>query len=248
SVACSPCRSSIFLTITAGHFRGGGSLINRAVTKGLNPDAPMKDSGVDWIGEIPAHWEVLRNAALFEESKKSGTADLPVLSVSIHHGVSREELSEEENLRSAIKIADRTSYVEVLPGYIAYNMMRAWQGGIGAVYTHGMVSPAYVVAKPRGPINAEYFELLYRTDRFIGQMDQNSKGITDFRKRLYWEEFKTLLTLVPSPKEQNEIAAFCGTIVSACKDAVEATEREISTLKEFKQTLIANAVTGKIKI
>lgn len=138
-------------------------LINRAVTKGLNPDAPMKDSGVDWIGEIPAHWDVLRNAALFDESKKSGTADLPVLSVSIHNGVSRSELSEEENLRSAIKIADRTSYVEVLPGYIAYNMMRAWQGGIGAVHAHGMVSPAYVVARPKGRMNAEFFERLYRT-------------------------------------------------------------------------------------
>lgn len=223
-------------------------LINRAVTKGLNPDAPMKDSGVDWIGEIPAHWDVLRNASLFEQTKKSGTADLPVLSVSIHHGVSREELSEEENLRSAIKIADRTSYVEVLPGYIAYNMMRAWQGGIGAVHTHGMVSPAYVVARPNERIEAEYFERLYRTQLFIDQMDQFSKGITDFRKRLYWEEFKVLLTLVPSFDEQLEIAAFCGKIDDACKDAVNASEREISTLNEFKQTLIANAVTGKIKI
>ena len=223
-------------------------LINRAVTKGLNPDAPMKDSGVDWIGEIPAHWDVLRNAALFDESKKSGTADLPVLSVSIHHGVSRSELSEEENLRSAVKIADRTSYVEVLPGYIAYNMMRAWQGGIGAVHTHGMVSPAYVVARPKGKMNAEYFERLYRTKLFIDQMDQFSKGITDFRKRLYWEEFKVLLTLVPEVDEQNDIAEFCGEIDDACKDAVSATEREITTLNEFKQTLIANAVTGKIKI
>ncbi|RBW54406.1 hypothetical protein DS909_11180 [Phaeobacter gallaeciensis] len=223
-------------------------LINCAVTKGLNPDAPMKDSGVDWIGEIPAHWDVKRNAALFDESKKSGTADLPVLSVSIHHGVSRSELSEEENLRSAIKIADRTSYVEVLPGYVAYNMMRAWQGGIGAVHTHGMVSPAYVVARPRGPIHADYFERLYRTDNFIGQMDQFSKGITDFRKRLYWEEFKTLLTLVPPMEEQVMIADFCQVIVDACKDAVKATQSEISILNEFKQTLIANAVTGKIKI
>ena len=223
-------------------------LINSAVTKGLNPNAPMKDSGVDWIGEIPAHWDVKRNAAMFEQTKKSGTADLPVLSVSIHHGVSREELSEEENLRSAIKIADRTSYVEVLPGYIAYNMMRAWQGGIGAVHTHGMVSPAYVVAPPFGQMDAEYFERLYRTKLFIDQMDQYSKGITDFRKRLYWEEFKVLLTLVPPIGEQIEVAAFCGKIDDACKDAVSATEREIAFLYEFKQTLIANAVTGKIKI
>src|SRR5690625_1598875 len=69
-------------------------LIQQAVTRGLNPNAPMKDSGIDWIGQIPAHWEVRRNFALFRETKNSGNADLPVLSVSIHSGVSKQGLSE----------------------------------------------------------------------------------------------------------------------------------------------------------
>jgi len=112
-------------------------IIQNAVTKGLNPNAPMKNSGVDWIGEIPAHWEVRRNAAIFTESKRSGNASLPVLSVSIHSGVSDRELSDDENIRSAIKIEDRTAYKEVRPGFVTYNMMRAWQGGIGAVRTLG---------------------------------------------------------------------------------------------------------------
>lgn len=223
-------------------------LIQQAVTRGLNPAAPMKDSGIDWIGQIPAHWEVRRNFVLFREMKVSGHADLPVLSVSIHSGVSSEELSDEENIRSIIKIEDRTSYKEVKPGDVAYNMMRAWQGGIGAVSVHGMVSPAYVVARPSPELAADYFELLYRCPSFIRQMDSGSKGITDFRKRLYWDDFKNLLTLVPPSEEQAEIVLHIAELSRKIEDAVAIKEDQIAALKEYKTSLINAAVTGKIKV
>ncbi|APF36755.1 hypothetical protein BOQ54_04980 [Chelatococcus daeguensis] len=223
-------------------------LIQQAVTRGLNPAAPMKDSGIDWIGQIPAHWEVRRNFVLFQEMKVSGRADLPVLSVSIHSGVSSEELSDEENIRSIIKIEDRTSYKEVKPGDVAYNMMRAWQGGIGAVSVHGMVSPAYVVARPNSAMAADYFELLYRCPAFIRQMDSGSKGITDFRKRLYWDDFKNLLTLVPPRDEQAEIVLHITELSKKIEDAIAIKEEQIAALKEYKTSLINAAVTGKIKV
>jgi type I restriction enzyme S subunit len=223
-------------------------LIQNAVTKGLDPNAPLKDSGIDWIGQIPAHWEVKRNAILFQERKDAGNENLPVLSVSIHSGVSSKELSDEENIRSAIKIQDRTAYKEVQSGYVAYNMMRAWQGGIGAVRTHGMVSPAYVVAKPTKFLNAEYFELLYRTSAFIWQMDSYSKGITDFRKRLYWEGFRELVTLVPPIKEQREIIKNCASESQKIDAAITIKQNQITKLNEYKTTLINAAVTGKIKV
>lgn len=223
-------------------------VIQNAVTKGLNPNAPMKDSGVDWIGEIPAHWEVRRNAAIFTESKRSGNASLPVLSVSIHSGVSDRELSDDENIRSAIKIEDRTAYKEVRPGFVTYNMMRAWQGGIGAVRTLGMVSPAYVVLEPKIALNSDYFEYLYRTPAFIWQMDCNSKGITDFRKRLYWEEFKTLVTLLPPAEEQAAISTVIAEKLAVIDGGVALKHKQIAALKEYKATLINSAVTGKIKV
>lgn len=223
-------------------------LIQNAVTKGLNPTAPMKDSGVDWIGNIPAHWEVKRNATLFQERKDAGSERLPVLSVSIHSGVSTKELSDEENIRSAIKIQDRTAYKEVLAGYIAYNMMRAWQGGIGAVKVHGMVSPAYVVAKPTKDLDAEYFELLYRTPAFIWQMDAQSKGITDFRKRLYWDGFRELVTLIPPLGEQQKIVKNCALASNKINAAITIKQNQITKLNEYKTTLINAAVTGKIKL
>lgn len=223
-------------------------LTQQAVTRGLNPDAPMKDSGIDWIGQIPAHWEVRRNFVLFCEMKISGRADLPVLSVSIHSGVSSEELSDEENIRSIIKIDDRTAYKEVKPGDVAYNMMRAWQGGIGAVSVHGMVSPAYVVARPSFDLAADYFELLYRCPAFIRQMDAGSKGITDFRKRLYWGDFKNLLTIVPPLEEQAEIVQHIANVAKKIEDAVLIKEDQIAALKEYKTCLINAAVMGKIKV
>jgi type I restriction enzyme S subunit len=201
------------------------------------------DSGVDWIGHIPSSWSVLRNGTLFQQMNDAGNEHLPVLSVSIHSGVSKEELSEEENIRSAIKIADRSSYKEVKPGYVAYNMMRAWQGGIGFVSTHGMVSPAYVVAKPTSEINSAYFEYLYRTDLFIGQMDRYSKGITDFRKRLYWEEFKTLLTVVPPLPDQDRIVSFLDEKTAEIDAAIAKKRRLIDLLNEQKAILINRAVT-----
>ncbi|MCX2562989.1 restriction endonuclease subunit S [Acetobacter thailandicus] len=223
-------------------------LIQQAVIRGLNPDAPMKDSGIDWIGQIPAHWVARRNFALFRETKNAGNAGLPVLSVSIHSGVSKEELSEEENIRSIIKIEDRSSYKEVLPGDIAYNMMRAWQGGIGAVHTHGMVSPAYVVARPIVDLVADYFELLYRTPAFIRQMDASSKGITDFRKRLYWDDFRDCLTIVPPKAEQEEIIRYSSDISAKFHHAISLKESQITALREYKTSLINAAVTGKIKV
>lgn len=223
-------------------------LIQQAVTRGLNPDVPMKDSGIDWIGEIPAHWEVRRNFALFREIKQLGNADLPVLSVSIHSGVSKEELSEEENIRSIVKIENRSSYKEVLPGDIAYNMMRAWQGGIGAVHTHGMVSPAYVVARPVGYLAGDYFELLYRTPNFIRQMDAGSKGIADFRKRLYWDDFRDLMTTLPPLAEQKEIIQYSEQISEKVSHAISIKQEQIAKLKEYKTSLINAAVTGKIKV
>lgn len=223
-------------------------LIQQAVTRGLDPDAPKRDSGIEWIGEIPAHWHVMANRTLFRERVEPGREDLPLLSISIHSGVSEEEISEEENIRGRVKIEDKAKYIRVRPGDIAFNMMRAWQGAIGAVRVEGMVSPAYTIAVPRPSLDARYFEYQYRTPGFIQQMDRYSKGITDFRKRLYWDGFKQLITLVPPLEEQRAIIEFIERAMLKQNAAVALLEQQISKLKEYKATLINSAVTGKIKV
>lgn len=223
-------------------------LIQQAVTRGLNPHALMRDSGIGWIGETPAHWSVTANRALFRERVEPGQENLPLLSVSIHSGVSEEEISDEENIRGRVKIEDKTKYIRVRPGDIAFNMMRAWQGAIGAVRVEGMVSPAYTIAVPRHSLDARYFEYQYRTPGFIQQMDRYSKGITDFRKRLYWDGFKQLITLVPPIEEQRAIIEFIEQAMLKQNAAVALLEQQITKLKEYKATLINSAVTGKIKV
>jgi type I restriction enzyme, S subunit len=106
------------------------AVISHAVTKSLNPDAPMRPSGIEWLGDVPAHWNVVRIASLFREASDVGREDLPILSVSIHDGVSDKELEAEELDRKITRSDDRTKYKAVRPGDLAYNMMRAWQGGL----------------------------------------------------------------------------------------------------------------------
>lgn len=223
-------------------------LINRAVTKGLNSNVPMRDSGVEGLGKVPNHWLIKKNRELFVERKEPGAAFLPILSVSLHTGVSESEQDETQNFRSKVRIEDKTSYRRVYSGDIAFNMMRAWQGAIGVVATDGQVSPAYIIASPCNQIDGEYFEYQYRTALFIAQMDRFSKGITDFRKRLYWGEFKRLSTVVPPIEEQKGIIKKIRAITTATDEVVEMTTKGIERMKEFRSVLISQVVTGKIRI
>ena len=201
-----------------------------------------KPSSLDWLADVPSHWQVVANRALFRERQEAGEDGLPVLSVSLHTGVSDDEQNEEENARTRTRMADRTSYKRVRPGDVAYNMMRAWQGAIGAVRTDGLVSPAYVVAAPTDALNPAYFEYLYRTDWLIGEMNRASKGITDFRKRLYWQEFKQLSTVVPPREEQDRIVAFLDQKTAEVDAAIAKKERLIGLLHEQMDIVINQLV------
>ncbi len=146
------------------------AVISHAVTKGLNPDSPMKSSGVKWLDEVPAHWEVYRLTTLYREIIEAGNDQLPILSVSIHSGVSDRQLDEDEMDRKVNRSEDTAKYKKVLPGDLVYNMMRAWQGGFGTVMVPGQVSPAYVVARPKCDFHTRFVELLLRTPQAIEEI------------------------------------------------------------------------------
>ncbi|SFL12173.1 restriction endonuclease subunit S domain-containing protein [Falsiroseomonas stagni] len=224
------------------------AVISQAVTKGLNASAPMKDSGVAWLGQVPAHWEVLRLGALFREAIEEGEHDLPVLSVSIHDGVSDRELADSEMDRKVTRSEDRTKYKKVAVGDLVYNMMRAWQGGFGTVAVAGMVSPAYVVARPRGDLRTAFVEFVLRTPQAIEEMRRYSKGVTDFRLRLYWDEFKQIVLAVPPPNEQASILAAIDSQAARFDTLTTEAHRAIALLRERRAALISAAVTGKIDV
>lgn len=186
------------------------SVITHACMRGLKNEQGMKESGVDWIGKVPEDWKIYRIANLYQERSESGLEELPILTVSINSGVSDREIADEEKDRVFVRSEDRTKYKRVYPGDLVYNMMRAWQGAFGAVRVEGMVSPAYVVAKPKDGIEVDsrYMEALLRTPEATEEMHRYSRGIVDFRLRLYWPEFKNIRICLPPIEEQKEIADF----------------------------------------
>lgn len=224
------------------------AVISHAVTRGLDSHTPMKASGIEWLGDVPSHWEVGRMANVFREVAESGVGDLPILSVSIHHGVSDKEFNDEEMDRKVTRSDDRSKYKRVAPGDLVYNMMRAWQGGFGTVTVEGMVSPAYVVARPKKSITTAYVEHLLRTPQAIEQMRRYSRGITDFRLRLYWDEFKNIRIPLPPEQEAVEICRAIKSMDNSFNELTAEAERAIELLQERRAALISAAVTGKIDV
>lgn len=222
--------------------------ISKAVTKGLDPNVPMKDSGEEWLGQVPAHWQTSRLANLFSDTDERGNDELPVLTVSIHDGVSDDELDEADMDRKVTRSDDKTKYKRVQPGDLVYNMMRAWQGGFGSVAVNGMVSPAYVVARPRTPFPTAFIESVLRTPNAIEEMRGRSRGVTDFRLRLYWEEFKQIVVPLPPKDEVEAILGHLERLSSHAAGTIAAAEACIAILNERRSALISAAVTGKIDV
>lgn len=221
------------------------TLITRAVTRGLDPRAPLRESGIPWLGKIPAHWETRRVAWLFHERDERGEPDLPLLEVSIRAGVVLREFSEGRIESTA---ADFNSYKVAREGDVVFNKMRMWQGAVGVAPQDGLVSPDYVVAAPTGPLLPEYAGLLFRTEPFSAECARRSHGIVWDRLRLYWEGFREIEVPLPSIEVQADIAAYISKDTAKLDSIRLVTGRTISLLKERRAALIAEAVTGKIDV
>ena len=217
-----------------------------ATTKGIT-STELKDSGEEWLGEIPKHWDVRRIWSLFKETNERGSSELPILTVSINDGISDTELSEEESMRNFVRSEDKTKYKRMQPGDIVYNMMRAWQGAFGAARVEGMVSPAYVTARPIVEMDSRYFEYLMRSDTAAQEFEKYSRGIADFRLRLYWPEFKNIKVCYPPVSEQSEIADFLDNIYKKVDEAKAYHSSLINKLEEYRNSVTYNLVTGKME-
>jgi len=222
------------------------AIIHRAVTRGLDPNVPLKPSGIPWLGDIPQHWEIVRNMALFAHRVEPGTENLPVLQVSLRSGITAEEL--DQFGRPKRLIADATKYKRIHRGDMAYNTMRMWQGAVGVSPGDGLVSPAYVVIKPRSDTCTEFYNLVFHTEVYKQQVNRQSTGIVSDRNRLYWDSFKQMPNLALPFKEQEEIVAFIAHETASLTAAIARTEREIALMLEYRTRLTADIVTGKLDV
>lgn len=221
------------------------ALITHAVTRGLDSRAPLRDSGISWLGRIPAHWRTRRIALLFRERDERGEPELPLLEVSINAGVVLREFSDDRIESTA---ADFNTYKVARRGDIVFNKMRMWQGAVGVAPEAGLVSPDYTVAEPLGPLSSGYAGQIFRTEMFSAECARNSHGIVWDRLRLYWDGFRDIVVPLPSLEEQDAIVSHITTETAKLGALRAATERTIGLLKERRAALIAAAVTGRIAI
>jgi type I restriction enzyme S subunit len=222
-------------------------LINQAVTRGLNTDVPMCDSGVEWIGQIPAHWDVLRAKYLFREiDERSETGTEELLSVSHMTGVTPRS---EKNV-NMFMAEDYSGSKLCQPNDLIFNIMWAWMGALGVSELAGIVSPAYGVYRQlkSGTFNNWYLEQLLRSSSYVAEYNRRSRGLHSSRLRLYADMFFDMEIAIPPKFEQDEIEARTKAHVSKADEVISATEREIEKLAELRSTLIASAVTGQIKV
>ena len=214
----------------------------------LKPYSEMKDSGVKWLEEVPAHWEVLPNRAIFVEVNEQNCPEEQMLSVTIANGVIRQqELLEDTSKKDSSRL-DKAAYKLVQPGDIAYNKMRAWQGAVGVSQYRGIISPAYVVQRPRNGNNSRYLHHLLRTPAFSKEAERWSYGITSDMWSLRPEHFKMIYTCVPPLPEQIAIVRFLDHADRRIQHYIRAKQKLIALLEEQKLAIIHQAVTGQIDV
>ena len=209
----------------------------------LDPYPKYKDSGVMWLGKVPAHWPVVPNRGAFTEVNDQNHPDEEMLSVTIGRGVVKQStLLDDTSMKDGSKI-DRSSYKLVQPGDIAYNKMRAWQGAIGVSSYRGIISPAYVVQRPRKGNNPDFLHYLLRTSAFAKEAERNSYGIASDMWSLRPEHFKTIRSCLPPPDEQAAIVRYLDHADEQIQRYIAAKERLIALLEEQRQALVHQAVT-----
>lgn len=220
------------------------SVVHHAVTRGLDPNVSLKDSGVEWIGMIPEHWELHRFKSIFTECKSvTGTGQEDLLSVSEYYGVAR-RIDKMEDGEYESRADSLVGYKVCKKDDLVINIMLAWKRGLGFSDFDGIVSPAYAVYRGKN-IAPHYFHYLMRTDMYVAEYKRNSKGIIDSRLRMYTDRFNNIMAIVPPLSEQQAIAAYLDEKCAKIDTATENIGKQIDALKRLKRALINEVVTGQ---
>ena len=221
------------------------ALITHAVTSGLNANAPLRDSGVEWLGEIPAHWEVEFARWLFTEvNDRSTTGDEELLTVSHITGVTPRS-EKDVNMFMAESLE---GYKTCRPGDLIINTLWAWMGAMGVAFQEGIVSPSYHVYRPVDRLEPRFVDYLVRMPIFATEVTRYSKGVWSSRLRLYPEEFFGVLFPVPSLEEQQEIVDFLETQTAKLDQLQKALQETLRLLEERRTALITAVVSGQIRV
>ena len=225
------------------------SIVAETVTKGLDSNSATKDTGISWLGQVPAHWQVLTNHQLFAERNiKCAEQDAVLLSVTKYLGVILQSQAEELNLATVAPAESTEGYKVVRKGDLVMNIMRAKDGSYGISGYDGVISPAYCIYYPRQEINPQYLYYLFKTPMYMEIFKNYSTGIAEHRMRLYPVNFFKIPAVVPPLEEQNEIVAYLDKRVKDIDELISLTQQQIEKLKEYRQSVISEVVTGKVAV
>lgn len=222
------------------------SAVSNAVTRGLNPDAPMKYSRVKWLGDIPAHWEMIKLRQLLHPVSVKNHPELPLLSVVRERGVIVRDIADKEANHNYIP-DDLSGYKMVKKGQFAMNKMKAWQGSYGISDYTGIVSPAYFIFNVSFD-NLEYFHYAIRSKVYVNFFAQASDGIRVGQWDLQMDKMKEIPFIVPPADEQVAIVEHIKRMLPKYDVAIEKLSEEVAALEEYKAKLIADVVTGKLDV
>ena len=226
------------------------SVITEAVTKGLNPDAEMKDSGYDWVGMMPSTWIMRKGKYMFvQRSLRGNSIELQLLSPTQKFGVIPQSLYEELTGMSAVKLNEKTdlSLLKTIHKGDFCISLRSFQGGFEYSEYEGVVSPAYQVFYPTVDIADGYYRYLFKETGFIDKMNSYTMTLRD-GKNIAFADFGNTYIPYPPVGEQYRIAAFLDIKVAEIDAIIGQKKDQLSTLDAYKKSLIYEYVTGKKEV
>lgn len=214
------------------------------VTRGVQPPASTQPSGIEWLGDVPAHWEVRPAKSFYREAdERSERGGEQLMSVSHLTGVTP-RATKNVTMFMAVTYA---GHKLCRKSDLVVNTMWAWMGALGVAPDTGIVSPAYAVYRPlsTSSLSPAYADLLLRSRPYIDEYTCRSTGIRSSRLRLYPDRFLTVPVVCPPPDEQGQIVTRVADATSGLEVAIAAALREVQLLQEYRTRLIVDVVTGR---
>lgn len=220
------------------------SVITEAVTKGLNPDAPIKDSGIEWIGEIPEGWEIARIKNILEDSSlQTTTGQEEQLSVTQNKGIIKSS-----EIQVANPSTSQIGWKIVKKDDIVFNKYKAHSGVFFVSPYDGIVTFNYSVYHCREGVLPKFYELLFKTPLCIAEFRKAMKGVGESISPLYTRDLFRIDIFIPPLSEQQSIASYLDEKCSEIDSLIAIKQAKIEELKEYKKSLIYEYVTGKKEI
>lgn len=224
------------------------SIITEAVTKGVRGKRKMKDSGIEWIGDVPEEWEVTRIKNLFayrNERNSLPLEDVNLISLYTDKGVVQHSDLEET---TGNKASNADGYKLVYENDIVVNIILCWMGAIGRSAYNGVTSPAYDVYAPKAGTFSHFYHYYFRTQGFSGDCYKVGRGIMAMRWRTYSDQFRALSVIYPSIQEQIEIVTYLDRKCAEIDRLIAAKQQLLTELESYKKSVIYEYVTGKKEV